>query len=597
MPFSDPIVLRSKLFTEGSHHSSSAQGTLGDAHDQSEQLHVLERIAEFRRAALDAAAIVAVTDRKGRITAVNEKFCELSGYSERELIGATHAIVNSGVHDRAFFQNLYGTILAGDIWHGVICNRAKSGRHYWVDTTIVPNGDGSGFTAIRFDVTPQKEAEQRLWRHAHIDALTDLPNRRHFMELLAGAVASGKPFAAAILDLDHFKDVNDTAGHDAGDRLLVALATALRSALGPNETIGRLGGDEFALILIDDGDGTRLSRKLARLIEVVRNHPMASAFGWSVNASIGVARHPVDGGDDYALLKCADIALYAAKRSGRGRAHIFAAADRRDAERQANMRSKFKDALAERALFILYQPILSLEKPSIPAFESLLRWRGADGTVRSPGHFATVFDDEQIASKIGMFVLSSAISQIERWNSIGHAFAYISVNATLADFRDPAFVDLIASAISEGRVRRGQLCVEITENVVMDRGTRVIAQATARLQKLGVRLAFDDFGTGFASLSHLRDLPLDIVKIDRAFVQAIGSDARDAFIVRSVIDLAHGLGMRVVAEGVESSDQLGALARLGCDDIQGYLIAKPMDATRATSFVIPSRMPRFRCAA
>lgn len=220
---------------------------------QQGRLQALAALADFQREAIDAAAIVAVTDRRGRIRSVNAKFCELSGYSEAELIGATHRIVHSGMHDRAFFQNLYRTIGSGRVWHDVICNRAKSGRLYWVDTTIVPHRDGSGYTAIRFDVTPQKEAEQRLWMLAHIDALTELPNRRRFMELLAERTARGGSFVTAILDLDHFKDVNDSEGHDAGDRLLVAVAATLRGQLGEGDVVARLGGDEYALILSGEG--------------------------------------------------------------------------------------------------------------------------------------------------------------------------------------------------------------------------------------------------------------------------------------------------------------------------------------------------------
>ncbi len=589
MPYSDPIKLCAKLYPGAVASPSSA----GRRH----MLQVVEQIAEFRRTALDAAAIVAVTDRNGRITSVNQKFCDLSGYSEDELIGSTHAIVNSGLHDRAFFSELYRTILSDNIWRGVICNRAKCGRLYWVDTTIVPNGDGSGFTAIRFDVTPLKEAEQQLWNQANLDPLTNLPNRRRLIELLAAKVARAEPFAVAILDLDHFKDINDTAGHDIGDRLLTEVAADLRAAIDADEVIGRLGGDEFALILSDHRDERALSRKLARLVQTVRAHPLSETFGWRINASMGAARYPAHGTSESDLLKNADIALYVAKDGGRGRAHVFRKADREAAERRASLHIAVQQALSDDRLFVVYQPILSFDAPGIPAFEALLRWQGTDGVVERPSAFASVFEDERTAAEIGLFVLSRVIEQIERWNAAEHEIDFVSVNATLGDFRDPAFVNAIADAVGTGRIRPQQLCIEITESMVIDRSAKMIRRAATRLRELGVKLAFDDFGTGFASLSHLRDLPLDIVKIDRSFVARMGNLGPDQVIVRSLIDLAHGLGIRVIAEGVERNDQLEALSSYGCDQIQGYLIAKPMRDTEATRFVVPSLNPRALWAA
>lgn len=554
------------------------------ARTQEGRLTELTNLATFQREALDAAAIVAVTDRAGRITSVNHKFCELSGYSEAELIGSTHRIVHSGVHDRDFFRHLYRTISGGEIWHDVICNRAKSGKLYWVDTTIVPHHDGSGYTAIRFDVTPQKEAEQRLWRLANIDPLTDLPNRRNFMDLLAAATNRCEPFATAILDLDHFKDVNDSAGHDAGDRLLTCVARALQSAIGADEVIGRLGGDEFALILHFDGDLAQLNDKLATLVGVVGDHTEANAFGWRIQASIGAAIFPEDGSDHRDLLKCADMALYAAKQSGRGCARVFEGRYRREAEWRADIRSAIQRALAEDELFVQYQPIVDLQAARPMAFEALLRWKVRDGSVMTPAVFANVFDDERTAADIGAFVLTAVLSQIDRWNAQGVPFQSIAINATLGDFRSSKFVDRIIQAIDTGRIRGDQLCVEITEGMLLDRGARTVWPSIDRLHDRGVHIAFDDFGTGFASLTHLRQLPIDHVKIDRSFIESICAGGKDRVIVESVIDLAHRLGLRVVAEGVEASEQETLLRGLHCDSIQGFLIAPALSEQHAAAF-------------
>lgn len=551
---------------------------------QSGRLQQLAALADFQREALDAAAIVAVTDRAGRIKSVNAKFCELSGYSEAELIGANHRILASGEHDRAFFQNLYRTISRGDVWHDVICNRAKCGRLYWVDTTIVPHRDRSGYTAIRFDVTPQKEAERRLWRLANIDPLTGLANRRRFLQLLASATRAGKPFATAILDIDHFKDINDSAGHHAGDQLLIAMGEALRAELRPSDSVGRLGGDEFAVIL--HGENAKgLQRRLDRMLAGLARKRVSDVEDHAIQASIGAALYPVDGADVASLLKCADMALYAAKESGRGCARLFKPRYREVADQRAGLRAAIAHAIERQELFILYQPIVNLTGDQPAAFEALLRWRRPEGAIQTPATFGDVFDDERIAADIGKFVLSEVLEQIDRWQAAGVPFRSVAINATLGDFRSRAFVDRIAEAVDSGRIRGEQLCIEITEGMLLDRGARAVREAVDRLNGLGVEIAFDDFGTGFASLTHLRQLPIDHVKIDRSFIEAICIDAKDRVIVESVIDLAHRLGLKVVAEGVEHDAQAQLLRSLDCDSIQGFLVAPALTEQLATDFM------------
>lgn len=546
-------------------------------------------MANFHREALDAAAIVAVTDRSGRITSVNTKFCELSGYSEAELIGANHRILRSGMHDRAFFVDLYRTISGGAVWHGVICNRAKSGSLYWVDTTIVPHADGSGYTAIRFDVTPQKEAEQRLWKLANIDALTGLANRRRFMELLEEATRRHQTFATVILDLDNFKDVNDSEGHDAGDRLLQSIAGRLRAALETDEDVGRLGGDEFALLLRFDGDGAALMHRLNRLVTAIGDDPAADLAAWVVQASAGAAIFPRDGSDEHELLKCADMALYAAKQAGRGCARMFEPYLREAADKRATLSMSIRRALVAREFFLLYQPIVDMSGDRPPAFEALLRWRSDDGAVITPGTFGAVFEDERAAAEIGDFVLTEVMAQIDRWDRAGIPFRSIAINATLGDFRSSTFVDRIVDAVEAGRLRGDQLCVEITEGMLLDRGARTVRQSIDRLHAHGIGIAFDDFGTGFASLTHLRRLPIDHVKIDRSFIEAICADRKDRVIVESVIALAHRLGLKIVAEGVEQRAQYDLLRRLGCDSVQGYLIAPALSEQIAQEFIAADR--------
>ncbi len=554
----------------------------------------LLQVARFQRDALDAAAIVVVTDRSGVITSVNAKFCEISGYSEAELIGETHRVVRSGFHDRAFFGDLYRTIGRGAVWHGVICNRAKSGHFYWVDTTIVPHADGSGYTAIRFDVTPQKEAEQRLWHLANVDPLTGLANRRRVMELLGEATEEGKPFLLAILDVDHFKDVNDSAGHDMGDRLLQSVADCLMGALSADDELGRLGGDEFALILRGDADPHAARARLDDLTAAIAHNPAAQGFGWTIQASIGAASFPRDALGSHDLMKWADMALYAAKRAGRGCAKLFEVGMRNDADGRAATRTAIRHALRADEMFVVYQPITTIAKPQPMGFEALLRWRASDGTIQTPATFGEVFDDDRTAAEIGTFVLSEVLDQIERWNSTNVPFQSIAINATLGDFRSSNFVDRIVEEVDVGRLRAEQLCVEITEGMLLDRGARAVRQSIDRLHSRGIQVAFDDFGTGFASLTHLRQLPISRVKIDKSFIEAICADHKDRVIVKSVIDLAHQLGISVVAEGVEDAEQAMLLRSMACDRIQGFLISPGIGEFEAAHMARINEAPRVR---
>ncbi len=538
-------------------------------------------LAAFYREALSEAAIVEVTDPLGTILSVNDRFCAVSGYSRGELVGANHRLLRSGEHDRAFFQSLRRDITRGQVWRGEICNRAKNGEPYWMDTTIVPHRQRDGqierFIAIRFDISAQKLAEDRLRRLVNVDPLTELPNRLNFLRSVENIIADVRPLhdriAVGILDIDHFKDINDSLGHGAGDKLLRELAIRLSATLGANDEIARLGGDEFGLILRHCLSEQDVQDRIDRIFTAFAAPVPIGNTERMLSASLGLAMVPVEDGERGELLKHADIALHEAKANGRGRAELFGDDMQQEVKRRVDLRDAFERGLGVREFVIHYQPIVTLGAGPI-AMEALLRWQHPEHGLIRPPMFIEALSDEHLAAQVGDYVLAEVIGQIGRWRAAGVRFASISVNATLGDFRSRRYVDTILAAIADGSIVPGDICVEIIEDVLVGRGGDCARTEIDRLHEAGVIIAFDDFGTGFASLRHLRDLPVQVVKIDRSFIRNIEQDSADRAIVGNVIELAHQLGKTVTAEGVETTAQSRILKALGCDRIQGFLISQ-----------------------
>ncbi|MFP5456234.1 MAG: putative bifunctional diguanylate cyclase/phosphodiesterase [Alphaproteobacteria bacterium] len=552
------------------------------ANDASARFREAENWAAFYREALDEAAIVAVTDTQGTIRSVNRKFCELSGYSEAELIGANHRILRSGFHDPAFFRDLYRTIARGRTWHGEICNRAKDGELYWVDTTIVPHRDLDGriksYTAIRFDITPQKQAEERLWRLANVDSLTGLPNRMHFLsdlEMLIGG-AGNESFAVGLIDVDNFKDINDSLGHAAGDELLKELAQRVQQALDPDDILARLGGDEFALVLRQCPSRSEKTDRIRRIYEALDGPLTLNGEIHRLGVSIGVTHFPEGGRSPGDLLKHADIALYAAKAQGRNSAVYFSDAMREGNARRAALQSSFEHGLLHQQLVVHYQPIVPIEPGEPVKLEALLRWQHPERGLLSPAVFREAMDDERLVALADRQVLKRVLADIAIWRERGVVVGSVAVNAALGDFKQGRYVEALIDAVRSGQIVPEDVCVEITEDLLIGQHGDRIRTAIELLDGHGFRIAFDDFGTGYASLSHLRDLPVDLVKIDRSFIKALGSNPADHAIVESVILLSHRLGKRVVAEGVETKAQARILRDLGCDYVQGFVASKPL---------------------
>lgn len=541
---------------------------------------------EFIRFALDSAAIVAMTDVQGTITFVNSKFCEISGYSAEELIGANHRMLRSAVHDRNFFRAMYRTIARGEVWHGEICNRRKDGSHYWVDTTIVPHVGPSGkvdsYTAIRFDITARRDIEEELKRTVSTDALTGIANRRYFQDHLEATLRSGtldeSPVYLALLDIDTFKEINDSFGHDVGDALLQIVSARLSALATGSVFVARLGGDEFGIVL------TGMSRDAAidyldEVLKVLREPVRLGASTRRCSASIGVAAYPTDAMTLEELFKAADIALYRAKALGRDCFKFFVPRFREATEHKASLRNAIESGLATDQFQLHYQPILPVSGTwSACSIEALLRWGHPEHGLIAPGAFLSDIEDPGILAAIGMFVVERMFRDVAQLLSVGLPVGRVSINVTNADFRSDAFVDRFFELSTQTRIPPERFCIEVTEGVFLGRDFPHVEGRLTRLHNTGVEIALDDFGTGFASLTHLRRMPIDRIKIDRSFVSSLPDNHGDAAIVRGVIDIAHGMGKLVTAEGVETHAQAELLTRLGCDHLQGWHFSKAVPA-------------------
>ena len=439
------------------------------------------------------------------------------------------------------------------------------------------------------DITARKRSEDHIRRLAHHDSLTELPNRSLFLDRLGLAMAQarrdGRPMAVLQLDLDHFKDINDTLGHPAGDTLLRACARRLQSIVHDTDTVARIGGDEFAIILngldrpIDAGHVAQ--RIIARLLEPV------SCQGHEVHTgtSIGITIFPDDDTDPDQLLRNADIALYRAKANGRNTYSFFVEAMKRQIERRKDLEAELRRAIAGHEFTLHYQPQVRLSDRKVVGMEALMRWQHPTRGLVLPSEFLAVAEDAGLIVPMGLEVLGQACAQARAWLDAGLEFGRISVNLAPTQFKARNLAYAVGDALQAAGLEALHLGLEVTEGAFLDRDTERVAQTLDDLHEMNVLIALDDFGTGYASLDHLKRFPIDRLKIDGTLVRDIGIDLANTAIVRTVISLGHSLGLEVVAEGVETEAQCAFLLEHGCDGAQGYLFGRPIAAADAWHYL------------
>ncbi|MES2013967.1 MAG: EAL domain-containing protein [Pseudomonadota bacterium] len=543
---------------------------------------------KLQKFALDKHAIVAVTDVQGRITYANEKFSEISGYTPQELIGKDHALLNSGYHPKGFFREMYRVVATGEAWHDEVCNRAKDGHLYWVDTTIAPfmgdDGKPHSYISIRTDITQRKIAEEKSNYLALYDPLTQLPNRRLLMDRLNQALASstrsGRDGAVLFLDLDHFKTLNDTLGHDIGDLLLKQVAERLSACVREGDTIARLGGDEFVVLL----EGlSELAMEAAEQAEVIGekilnalNYPyQLDTHEYQTTPSIGIVLFSNHGQSQESLLKHADIAMYQSKKAGRNRMSFFDPHMQDAINIRVDLEQELRKALDKQQFQLYYQ--IQVDKAGLPlGAEALIRWLHPVRGMVSPFHFIPLAEETGLILPIGQWVLETACAQIQLWQQSEHTkHLTLSVNVSAKQFRQEDFVTQVKTTIQQYAIDPTRLKLELTESMLLEDVEGIIATMDA-LKDVGIRFSLDDFGTGYSSLQYLKKLPLYQLKIDQSFVRDIATDSSDRALVLTIITMAHSLDLNVIAEGVETEEQRQFLMENNCAHYQGYLFSRPV---------------------
>jgi diguanylate cyclase (GGDEF)-like protein/PAS domain S-box-containing protein len=530
---------------------------------------------------------IMVSDSHNRIISVNAAFYDITGYTREEVLGHDPKMLSAGCQSHEFYMEMWNSLKECGKWSGEIWNRRKGGEIYpeWLSISTVKNSQDeiTHYVAIFSDITERKQAEERVRHLAHYDALTDLPNRTLFQDRLQQALIQAQrennQVAVMFIDLDRFKVINDTLGHNIGDLLLQAVAQRLTNCIRQGDTVCRQGGDEFVILLPKINHAEDAALVAQKILESVAKPYYLDKHELHISSSIGISFYPNDGVTAEALMKNADVAMYRAKELGRNNYQFYMAdMNARSFERLA-LETSLRRAIEHHELELYYQPLVESGNGKVIGMEALARWNHPDLGLVHPAQFIPLAEETGMIIAIGEWVLRSACTQAQAWHKEGYAPLRVSVNLSARQFRQVDFVGSVRKILFETNFDPRYLELEVTESMLMHNIEENIATLN-ELKSMGISIAVDDFGTGYSSLNYLKRLPIDTLKIDRSFVGDVTANHDDAAIVDAIISLAQSLTLRVIAEGVESLEQQAFLEAHSCDEMQGYLFSHPLPAAQ-----------------
>ncbi|NRR29407.1 EAL domain-containing protein [Oxalobacteraceae bacterium] len=573
------------------------------AHTDVSKRRLAEASLRIAAIAFESPEGMMVTDAQGIILQVNHAFTLITGYGREEVVGKRPSLLSSGRHDAAFYQAMWGAVRSHGSWEGEIWNRRKNGEVYperlAISTVLDDARRVTHYVASLSDITVSKAANDEILRLAFYDPLTRLPNRRLLLDRLRQALAAcalnGHYGALMFIDLDDFKTLNDTLGHNVGDLLLQQVALRLQDCLRQGDTVARLGGDEFVVLIegmsSHGADAVAQAELLSAKILAALNLPyLLGKHRSSSTPSIGVTLfHNGKPQKPDELLMQADIAMYQAKQAGRNGVRLFDQGMQDSLSARAGLEAELRQAVEQSQFAVFYQVQVDATGQARGA-EALLRWCKPDGTMVSPASFIPLAEETGLILPLGRWVLRQACAQLRLWRTEPATRALVlAVNVSARQFRQPDFCQQVESAVQEQGIDPALLKLELTEGILLEDIENTIA-VMKTLRLLGVRFSLDDFGTGYSSLQYLKRLPLDQLKIDQSFVRDLASDSNDQAIVATIIAMARSLGLEVIAEGVETEAQRGLLEQLGCLHYQGYLFSRPVPAPQFEAWVLARQL-------
>ncbi|MFZ2170319.1 MAG: EAL domain-containing protein [Methylococcaceae bacterium] len=551
----------------------------------------LELAAKVYMAIGDA---IMVADPNNRIIAINPAFTKQTGYTEQEAIGQYTNLLKSGRQDQDFYKSLWAALLRTGHWEGELWNKRKNGEHYleWlrIDTMYDDKSNVRQRVATFSDITKAKQADELIWKQANFDPLTGLPNRNMFHDRLQLAIKqvqrNGLPMALLFLDLDQFKDVNDTLGHEIGDVLLKQTAQRLSTCVRETDTVARMGGDEFTIILGDLEELRGIDRIARAILQSLSEPFLIDTETVYLSVSVGITIYPDDTTKIDELLKNADQAMYAAKEAGRNSFRYFTRTMQDTADQRMRIANDLRSALSDRQFLLNFQPIVELASGAIHKAEALIRWNHPQRGLISPAAFITIAEETGIIFELGDWVFKETAQQVKHWRTRFDPQFQVSVNKSPLQFRNRKCILVWPEHLLEIGLPGEGIVIEITEGLLMDVSSEVSSKLLG-YRDAGIEISLDDFGTGYSALSYLHKYHIDYLKIDQSFVRNLASGSNNLALCEAIIAMAHKLGIKVIGEGIETAAERDLLLDAGCDFGQGYLFSRPVTAKEFEKFLWP----------